>query len=477
MTDVQHISDRVQEIADLIENQRDLFIKVSNQIWEYAETRYEERQSAALFAEVLEQEGFTVQREAGGIPTALVGSYGQGKPVIAVLAEYDALSGLSQKKGESRKAPIVSGANGHGCGHNLLGSGALAAAVAVRQYMEKHKLPGTVRLYGCPAEEGGGGKGFMVKNGLFADVDAAVTWHPGTTSHIMSTSSLATCQVYYRFKGRSAHAGGDAHLGRSALDAVELMNVGCNYLREHIISDARLHYAITNTGGLSPNVVQSEAEVLYKMRVPRSEQLADLYERICNVAKGAALMTGTELEIIFDSGSSELIVNRILEQVMHEQFIQLGCPVFDETELQFASEIRATLSDAEKNHNLPQELSGKVLSDRLEPYEVKQEITVAMGSTDVGDVSWNVPTVQSWITSMALGTALHSWQAVSQVGMSIGHKGMLHAGKVIAATAVELLSKPEVLEQAKEEHAKQLSGRNYICPIPDGLTPGPVRGA
>lgn len=475
MKDTIPISDTVQQIVDFIEQKRDLFIRVSDQVWEYAETRYEEEKSAELFAEVLEQEGFTVQRQAGHIKTAVVGSYGQGKPVIAILGEYDALFGLSQMRAQAYHTPVKEGANGHGCGHNLLGSGALAAAVAVRHYMEKQKLKGTVRFYGCPAEEGGGGKGYMVKNGLFKDVDAALTWHPGATNIIMSSSSLATCQVYFRFKGRSAHAGGDAHLGRSALDAVELTNVGSNYLREHLIPEARLHYAITNTGGPSPNVVQAEAEVLYKLRVPKSEQLSDLYERVCNVAKGAALMTGTELTIAFDSGSSELIVNRTLEQVMYNKLVQLGCPAFDEAEELFANEIRSTLTEGEKSCNLPEGLVGKSLSDRLEPYETKKEITVAMGSTDVGDVSWNIPTVQCWIASMALGTSLHSWQAVSQFGMSIGYKGMLHAGKVIGATAIELLTETDLLELAKAEHREQLGGRTYKCPIPDGVIPGPVR--
>jgi aminobenzoyl-glutamate utilization protein B len=473
MTNDLDNQETVQKIANMIEEKKDLFTWVSDQIWDFAETRYDEYQSSKLMADVLEKEGFTVQRSPGSISTAVIGRYGLGKPVIAILGEYDALSGLSQKKGETLKTPVREGENGHGCGHNLLGSGALAAAVAVRHYMEKHQIPGTIRYYGCPAEEGGGGKAVMVREGLFDDVDAALTWHPASTNFIMSSSSLATSQVYFRFKGRSSHAGGDAHLGRSALDAVELTNVGCNYLREHIIPEARIHYAITNTGGLSPNVVQADAEVLYKLRVPRSEQLEDLYERVCNVAKGAALMTGTEITIAPDSGSSELIVNRTLEQVMYEKFVQLGCPVFEEFEERFADNIRSTLTDAEKANNIPEELVRKHLSNRLEPYDPKAEI--AMGSTDVGDVSWKVPTVQCWIASMALGTSLHSWQAVSQVGMSIGHKGMLHAGKVIGATALELFYQPDILERAKAEHQQYLEGRTYKCKIPDDVIPGPIR--
>ncbi|WP_240417232.1 M20 family metallopeptidase [Paenibacillus periandrae] len=467
------LTNAAQSIAEMIEKKRDLYIGVSDQIWEYAETRYEEHQSAELMAKVLEQEGFTVQRAAGGIATAVVGSYGQGKPVIAILGEFDALFGLSQKKGESLHAPVMIGGNGHGCGHNLLGSGMLAAAVAVKAYMEEHKLPGTIRYYGCPAEEGGGGKGFMARNGLFDDVDAAFTWHPESVNAITSKSCLATCQVYFKFKGRSAHAAVSPHLGRGALDAVELMNVGANYLREHLIPEARLHYAITNSGGISPNVVQAEAEVLYKLRVPRSEQLDDMYQRVCNVARGAALMTGTELEIQFDSGSSELIMNRTLEQLMYDQFVKLGVPVFDEMDNQFAAQIRNTLTDAELKNNLPAELANKNLSDQLEPYDPVGGIF--MGSTDVGDVSWKAPTAQCTVASVALGTPFHTWQVVSQGATSIAHKGMLHAGKVVGATALEVLLQPELLKQAKAEHAKELDGRTYQCPIPVDVNPGPVK--
>jgi aminobenzoyl-glutamate utilization protein B len=262
-------------------------------------------------------------------------------------------------------------------------------------------------------------------------------------------------------------------LGRSALDAVELTNLGSNYLREHLIPEARLHYAITNAGGISPNVVQAEAEVLYKMRVPESEQLADVYERVCNIARGAALMTGTELEIQFDSGSSEIILNRTLEKLMHEKFSQLGVPVFDDAEDRFAEEIRSTLNEDEKNFQLPPGLEGKNLSDQLEPYELKEELM--KGSTDVGDVSWKVPTVQCRTACWALGTPGHTWQVVSQGATSIGQKGMLHAGKVIGATALELLLQPDLLEQAKAEHHEKLAGRTYKCPIPEGVTPGPIR--
>lgn len=460
-------------IEEHIEQKQELLIEASDRIWEYAETRYEERQSAALMADILEQEGFEVQRAAGNIETAVVGSYGSGKPVIAILGEYDALFGLSQHRRESVNHPVVPGGNGHGCGHNLLGTGALAAAIAVRHYLEQSGIAGTVRFYGCPAEEGGGGKALMARNGLFDNVDAALTWHPEARNKVTNHTSLATCQVYFKFRGRSAHASAAPHLGRSALDAVELMNVGCNYLREHIIPEARLHYAITNSGGISPNVVQAEAEVLYKLRTPRSEELADLYERVCNVARGAALMTDTELAVQFDSGSSELIVNKTLERLMYEQFVRLGGPVHDEAELQFAEAIRSTLTEQERNFNVPAGLLGKALADRVEEYD--PQTSMLWGSTDVGDVSWNVPTVQCEVASVALGTPFHTWQVVSQGGMSIGHKGMLQAGKVIGATALELFLQPEVLAEARREHASRLKGRTYKCPFPDDVTPGPVK--
>lgn len=466
-------SQAVEYISRTIEQKRELLTSVSDQIWKFAETRYEEEQSAELFAQILEQEGFEVERAAGGIPTAVIGSFGSGFPVIGILGEYDALFGLSQEKGLASKQPVVEGGNGHGCGHNLLGSGALAAVIGVRQYLLDQGLAGTVRFYGCPAEEGGGGKGLMVKRGLFEGVDAAITWHPGPASYINSATLLATRQVYFRFKGRSAHAAAAPHLGRSALDGVELTNMGVNYLREHIESDCRIHYAITNTGGISPNVVQAEAEVLYKLRVPRSEQLADLYERIVSIAEGAALMTGTELVIRPDSGASELIMNRTLEQLAYEIFQQIGVPEFDAAEIEFASRIRATLTEQEKQDELPAGLEGKALSDRLEAYSPQEHLV--MGSSDLGDVSWQMPMVQCYVASMALGTPLHTWQVVSQGAVSAAHKALLHAGKLMGLTALELFLQPELLAQAKAEHRQKVAGRTYISPIADDVVPGPIK--
>lgn len=335
-------------LSQIIEEKREKLIEVSNQIWQYAETGFEEFKSAELLCKALVDEGFEVDKGVAQIETAFMGTCGSGKPIIAFLGEFDALTGLSQSGGIALPNPQQVGGNGHGCGHNLLGTGSLAAAIALRDYMQEHNIKGTVRYYGCPGEEIGGGKTFMAREGVFDDVDIALTWHPGTTNNIMSVATLACYEVYFKFKGKSAHAAASPHLGRSALDAVELMNIGVNYLREHIIPEARVHYALTNTGGSSPNVVQAEAEVLYFVRAPRVSQTEDIYQRICDIARGAALMTGTEVDIDLASALSNVIPNTTLEQVMHENFVKLGVPSYTDEELQFARAIRETLSEEEK---------------------------------------------------------------------------------------------------------------------------------
>ncbi len=461
------IENEVARIDQLIEEKRDKLIGVSDQLWEYAETGFEEWKSADLISKVLEDEGFQVERGISGIETAFVGSYGSGNPMVAILGEFDALTGLSQKAGSTKQEEVVKNGNGHGCGHNLLGTGSLAAAIALRQLMEENNLQGTIRYYGCPGEEIGGGKIFMVREGVFDDVDFALTWHPEAHNKIWSSRTLACYEVNFRFTGKSSHAAASPYLGRSALDAVELTSVGVNYLREHIIPEARVHYAITKTGGVSPNVVQSEAEVLYFVRAPEVKQTHEIYERVCDIARGAALMTGTELEIGFDSAMFNYIPNTTLETVMQEKYVELGVPQFNEKEIQLAKEIRDTLTDAEKEFGLQnvKELKGKELSDIVEPHV--EDIEVMPGSTDVGDVSWIVPTAQCYAACAAIGTSLHSWQMVSQGGSSIGHKGMLHAGKVIAATAAEVMKRPNLIQKAKEELLERLDGESYVSPLPE----------
>ncbi|QZY56161.1 M20 family metallopeptidase [Crassaminicella profunda] len=476
-----------KRISEIIEEKKNIFIEVNDKIWEYAETRFEEYKSADLLCKVLKNEGFNVERDIADITTAFLGSYGSGKPVVAILGEYDALSGISQKCGISNKESLIDGGNGHGCGHNILGAGALAAAVAVKNYMEENNVKGTIRYYGCPGEEGGSGKAFMARNGIFDDVDIALTWHPMSNNAIFSTSSLANYQIYFKFHGRSAHAAACPHLGRSALDAVELMNIGANYLREHIIPEARVHYAVTNTGGSSPNVVQPEAEVLYLIRAPKLAQVQEIYERVCKIAKGAAMMTETECEILFDKACSNLIPNHTLEKILYENFKEVGAPVFNEEERKFAKKIRTTLSDSDKENEIKmavslmgkedreilKKLKQKDLSDILLPY--KHFTMTLAGSTDVGDVSWVTPTAQIITACSAFGTPAHSWQTVAQGATSIAHKGMITAGKVIAMTAIDVLENPEIAEKAKEELREKLDGDTYNCPIPKGVKPSAIK--
>jgi len=460
-----------ETISSIIEEKKQKLIEISDKIWDFAETRYEEFRSAELLCAELEEEGFEVQRDVGGINTAFVGSYGSGHPVIAILGEYDALPGLSQEAGVTAKKEIIFSGDGHGCGHNLLGVGSLAAAIAIRYYMKQNGLQGTVKYYGCPAEEGGGGKAFMARAGAFQDVDIAFTWHPWDENLAYNATMLATCQVYFKFKGKSSHASFDPHLGRSALDAVELMNIGANFLREHIIPDARLHYAITNTGGLAPNVVQAEAEVLYKLRAPKMHQVKDILERVYKVAEGAALMTETEVEIQFDAASADLVPNITLGKVMDNQFTKIGAASYTKDEFDFAAAIQSTFAEEQKNAIYKK--GGKLISETVNPYSGEPKFLA--GSTDVGDVSWLVPTGQAYVTTCAFGSPFHSWQLVAQGKSSIAHKGMLLAGKVIASSATEVMQNPELIQKAWEEHRENLQGEVYKSLIPEETKPKPLK--
>jgi len=431
------------------------WIEASDQVWEFAELRFEEKQSAELLMGLLEKAGFVIERKAAGLETAFVASYGQGGPVIGILGEYDALPGLSQVADLAEKKPMIPGAPGHGCGHNLLGMAAVAAAVAAADHLKKYPQSGTIRFYGCPAEEGGGGKVIMVKEGVFQDVDAAITWHPSDAHYVQNSSTLATRSLTFYFHGKSAHASGNPHDGRSALDAVELTNVGSNYLREHIPSQARVHYAITNTGGNAPNVVQAESSVRYQIRSPLAGQVDEVYERVCNIARGAALMTDTRLEIVDESRYLNVLPNRAMESVMQRQLELLGVPEVDEAELEFARAMRATMTESERTRQEVPENKGKELCDQLAPASSGPALLLA--STDVGDVSWVVPTVQYWSAVWAVGTVAHTWQATAQGKSSFAHKGMLQAGRVMAATAVALIENAGRLAEAKKEFAGLLA--------------------
>jgi len=473
-------------VASYIEQHQARFSALSDAIWDQPETRFTETFAAGLLSGVLEQEGFRVELAAGGIDTAFIASYGHGQPVIALLGEYDALAGLSQQAGCSTRQPLVADGHGHGCGHNLLGTAALAAACAVKAWLQQHSVAGTIRFYGCPGEEGGSGKTFMVREGLFDDVDAALTWHPEGFSGMFNTATLANIQAAFHFSGVASHAANAPHLGRSALDAVTLMNTGANFLREHIIPEARLHYAVTNSGGSSPNVVQAGAEVLYLVRAPQLDQLQDIYQRVVDIARGAALMTGTEMSVRFEKACSNYQPNRALERLMYRQLCHFGLPDYSEEEQQFAASIRQTLSaddlrNARLNaartggpagHAWAEALGDRVLMASVAPYSVSDE--VLYGSTDVGDVSWVAPTAQCFTPCFAFGTPLHSWQLVSQGRTPIAHKGMSLAGKTLAATALALFADATLLEAAQQEFRQQRIRQPYHGPIPAGVTPTPL---
>lgn len=461
-------------VSKLIEQKREKFIALSDKIWDVPELCFEEHQSSAYLRDALEEEGFKVEHGVAGLETAFIGSYGSGKPVVAILGEYDALAGLSQKKGLTHHDPVVEGGNGHGCGHNLLGTGALAAVVAIKEYMALNQLKGTVRFYGCPAEEAGSGKAFMARAGLFNDVDAAFSWHPWDVPGLMDMKTLANYSARFKFKGKSAHAAAAPHLGRSALDAVELMNVGVNYLREHMVQDARIHYAVTDTGGISPNVVQANAEVVYLIRALEKDEVQSLYERVYDIARGAALMTGTTFEVEFEGTASNLIPNTVLADVMYENLTKVEIPSYDEADQKFAKEIRSTLSQDDLNNvyvgrdrETVKKLKELDIADFIPAHNPSE--AVLSGSTDVGDVSWIVPTMQCLTTCFALGTPLHTWQVVSQGVTPIAHKGMLQAGKVIAATAIQAMENPAIIEQAKVELQERLDGKTYSSLIPDSV--------
>lgn len=470
-------------ISELIDAKAPIFTGANDRIWEYAETRFDLKKSADDLCSIAEKEGFKVERGAADMPDAFIAAYGSGSPVIGILAEYDALPMLSQEAGAPLKKALVEGAPGHGCGHNALGAGALAGAVGLKEYMAEKGIPGTIKFFGCPAEESGSGKAFMARAGVFDGVDAIITWHPMNTTQAWNTSSLANYQVYFEFRGVSAHAAAAPEHGRSALDAAELMSSGVNYLREHIISDARIHYAYIDAGGLAPNVVQPYAKVLYFIRAPKSSQVAEIYKRVVKVAEGAALMTETEMNIVWDSACAEFIMNDTLAKVMYENMLSLGPIPYSQEERDFAKMYVDGLDEiAKKSGRTALEalfkgetaerinrIASKYIVDDIVPYTASDK--VMSGSTDVGDASWQAPTVQLLTACYPLGTVAHSWQYVACGKSSIVHKGLLYAGKAIAMTGADILENPELLKEAKKEFQTRLGGEKYINPIPPEVKP------
>jgi aminobenzoyl-glutamate utilization protein B len=469
------MSNKAKKIAEnWVNNNENHLAEISDAIWNYAELGYIEFKSARLLADELENHGFEVIRGIAGIPTAFVGSWGKNKPIIGVMGEYDALPGLSQKA-VPYKEPIEVGAPGHGCGHNIHGTSGLGGAIALKYAIEKTGIKGTVKFFGCPAEEMLSGKVWMVREGVFDEVDVVLSHHPSRMNFAGLSSSNANNAVKFHFHGKTSHAAGNPEQGRSALDAIELMNIGVNFLREHVIQDARFHYIIEEGGG-QPNVVPDYARSWYLIRAPERDQLEPIYERIIKIAKGAALMTETELKVEFIKGIYNKIPSKTLSKVITTNMRNIGTPEYTEEELNFARELSKSISIESKRTTLwkTKRPSWKglmdVLIDRSVP-DAWNDGEVSHGSTDVSDVSWQVPTMEFSTATYVLGTPGHSWQNVAFSGMSIGHKSLFFASNVIATTGIDIINKPEILKAAWEELERRKGGRKYKSPIPINLGP------
>jgi aminobenzoyl-glutamate utilization protein B len=424
-------------VASLLESRQAHYAEVAHAIWEFAEVGYQEVRSSALLQAELAAAGFAVEAGVAGMPTAFVASFGSGKPVIGILAEFDALPGITQDALPER-APLPEKEAGHACGHHLFGTGSVAAAIAVKQWLQATGTPGTIRLYGTPAEEGGAGKVYMVREGLFADVDAALHWHPGDGNSASPSTSLANKSAKFRFHGVSAHAAAAPDRGRSALDGVEAMNHMVNLMREHVPQETRIHYVITE-GGSAPNVIPDFAEVFYYVRNPEPTVVAELFQRVVAAAEGAALGTGTSMDYEVIHGLYNLLPNELLQRLVWGKLNEVGGVEYDAAERRFAEAIR---------QSLPGDAPPLESVSVVQAYEWERE---GMGSTDVADVSWVVPTAGLRTATWVPGTPPHSWQAVAAGGTSLGAKGMMVAAKTLALTAVELFTRPQLLEAAWAE--------------------------
>ena len=473
-----------QSIYQHIDSISPILTDLSDRIWAFAELSMLEFKSTEAYCQLMEQEGFAVQRELCGIPTAFSGSFGSGKPIIGILGEFDALSGLSQAPEATHHEPLTVDGCGHGCGHNLLGAAALGAAMAIKHQIESGALSGTVVFYGCPGEEGCAGKTFMARDGLFRDLDAAITWHPGDVNQVTTGSNAACLQVEYAFTGVAAHAAGNPWTGRSALDAAELMNVGVQFLREHMPPRSSIHYSFADAGGISPNVVQPTSRLIYMVRGESVQKAKDLLRRVDNIAKGAALMTDCSVTSRQIDGTASTLSNTVLEEVLFANLQATPLPEYTRQEEVFARKLRTTYDCSElpggarveenfklkafvvehtENGNLP-------LNNFVIPYAPSNSFRA--GSTDVGDVSWLTPTAQFNAVTWPSGTPGHSWQAVSSGKSGIAHKGLVFAAKVLAGAVSDLMTDPHLLEEARKEF-RIAAAEGYDCPIGPDLLPLP----
>jgi len=439
-------SQAMDQVIKALDAKSGEYADVAKQIWSFAEVGYQEQKSSALLQSELRTAGFDIRAGVVDIPTAFVASWGSGKPIIGIIGEFDALPGLSQQALPERAA-IQQGAPGHGCGHHLFGTASTAAAIAVKEWLAANHRSGTIRFYGTPAEEGGAGKVYMVRGGLFDDVDAIVAWHPGDRNTVSSESNLANIAAKFRFRGVSAHAAAAPDKGRSALDAVEAMDNMVNMMREHIPQETRIHYVITD-GGKAPNVVPDYAEVYYYARQPDMRVLDGIWDRIVNAAKGAALGTGTTMEMEVISAVYNVLPNDYLSSLQRKNLERVGGVTYTAEERAFAEQIRKTLSEP----MLPLGSEAQVQPPRD---------VVSYASSDIGDVSWRVPTVQLSAATWVPGTPAHSWQAVAAGGTTIGAKGMMVAAKTMALTAIDLFSDPAHVRKAREEFDRR-RGVNFV---------------
>lgn len=436
------------ESIKMLDGGYDQYKQVALQIWDHAELGYKEVKSSALLQETLKKEGFSVEAGVADIPTAFVATYGSGQPVIGILAEYDALPGLAQQAVPEKKG-IEGKAGGHGCGHHLFGTASVAAGISIKKLIEEKRLKGTIKVFGCPAEEGGSGKVYMVRAGLFNDVDVAIHWHPGAENGVTMTSALANSSAKFRFYGLSAHAAGAPDRGRSSLDAVESMNYMVNLMREHIPQETRIHYVITN-GGKAPNVVPDFAEVYYYVRHPKRDQVKQIFERVVTAAKAAAMGTETRMDYEIIGGTHDLLLNKTLGEAMQKNLEKVGGVKYTEEEIQFAQKIQSSFTY--KAPAISQ-------ADSIAPLKI--EMDAGGGSTDVGDVSYAVPTVGLRAATWVPGTPAHSWQAVACGGTAIGAKGMMVAAKTMAMTAIDLFTDPTLIQKSKDEFLKVKGDYKY----------------
>lgn len=439
---------------------------LSLRVWNNPETSGNEKESSDMYRNILKSYGFEI-KEIKGMENAFIGEYGSGSPVIAVLGEYDALPGLSQAL-DVKYNPVEANGPGHGCGHNLLGSAALGSVLSVKKYLEASGKNGTIRFYGCPEEETLVGKVKMIKAGAFDGCDLALSWHPMNANTALNKGFLSNNSIKFKFNGISAHAAQSPESGRSALDAVELMNVGANYLREHVIDSARIHYTITNAGG-APNIVPKEAESWYYVRAPHRKDVEEITERLFKIAKGAAMMTETTVEHHVLGGCYEMLPNNVLFDLTHKNMTDIGIPSYTEEELQFAKSIQESLDP----NMVEAEIKKFMSSDSNEKMYIHQDIVdkdntdsvVVAGSSDSGDVSWIMPMNLFLTAAWPLGVPAHSWQATSSSGSSMGMKGMLYAAEIFSGMMYDLLNDSELVEEAKAEFNKRTENRKYICPI------------